>query len=86
MRPLFEMSRTEKLRVMEALWEDLSHEEDDLPSPAWHQEALAQTEQATAIGEAQFIDWEEAKLLLRHAAVADKVRNGVPLLARFNST
>lgn len=50
---------------MEALWEDLSREEDSLSPPACPQSALAQTEQATAAGEAHFIDWERAKKLLR---------------------
>jgi Putative addiction module component len=68
MRPIFDMSRTEKLRVMEALWEDLSHGEDDLLSPAWHQTALTQTEQATAAGNVHFMDWEQAKKLLCDAS------------------
>ena len=38
--PLHEMSVPEKLRVMEALWEDLSRNSDALESPRWHKAAL----------------------------------------------
>ena len=42
--PIKRMSRAEKLRAMEALWEDLSREESQFDSPAWHAKALRQTE------------------------------------------
>ncbi len=58
------LSRTEKLRMMEALWDDLTHDVP-LASPAWHGEALQATEAAVAAGEATFIDWEVAKQALR---------------------
>ena len=38
--PLKKMSRDEKLRAMEALWADLSQDENRLESPAWHGQAL----------------------------------------------
>jgi len=33
--PLKKMSRDDKLRAMEALWADLSQDEDRFESPAW---------------------------------------------------
>jgi Putative addiction module component len=33
------LSRAEKLRVMEAIWDDLTHEAESLESPAWHKQA-----------------------------------------------
>jgi len=57
------MTVAEKLRHMEALWHDLSRE--DLASPAWHSEILAQRDRLTAAGEEQFVDWETAKKQLR---------------------
>lgn len=62
------MSRTEKLRLMESLWQDLSRDEAATVSPAWHGAALAETERLLAAGEVHFIDWEEAKKSLREGS------------------
>jgi hypothetical protein len=59
--PLNEMSLPEKLRLMEALWEDLSRNSDALDSPAWHGPVLEEREKSIAAGEAHFSDWETAK-------------------------
>ena len=59
------LSRGEKLKLMEALWEDLSHQEDKFESPAWHAEELAKTEKRLAEGKEQVLDWETAKKALR---------------------
>jgi hypothetical protein len=58
------LTRMEKLRMMEALWDDLSREDVSLQSPAWHGDALREAEAALASGEAQFIDWDQAKKML----------------------
>ncbi len=63
--PLKEMTQAEKLMVMEALWEDLSQNEQTFESPAWHQEELAVTEERVKSGTEQFVDWEKAKKELR---------------------
>ena len=63
--PLKKMSRDEKLRAMEALWADLSLDEDQFESPVWHDEALREAERAVKAGKAKFSDWEEAKKRLR---------------------
>ncbi len=63
--PLKEMTQAEKLMVMEALWEDLSQDEQTFESPAWHQEELAVTEERVKSGTEQFVDWEKAKKELR---------------------
>ncbi|MGA2863052.1 MAG: addiction module protein [Verrucomicrobiota bacterium] len=60
-----QLPRSEKLKLMEALWEDLSHPEDAFESPAWHAEELAKTEQRLAAGEARILDWPAAKKELR---------------------
>ena len=60
-----QMPRAEKLRLMEALWDDLSRDEAALESPAWHAAALAETEQRLANGQEQVLDWEQAKAELR---------------------
>jgi hypothetical protein len=59
------LTRSEKLRMMEALWDDLAHDTTVLASPAWHGDALQEAEQALASGQADFVDWETAKQSLR---------------------
>ena len=56
-----QLSREEKLRVIEAIWEDLSSEAQSLQSPAWHESALQETEQRVQSGQEQILDWKEAK-------------------------
>jgi hypothetical protein len=38
-----QLPRQEKLRLMEALWADLSQDDAELEAPAWHGEALRTT-------------------------------------------
>jgi hypothetical protein len=59
------LSREEKLRVMEAIWEDLSKEGQEIESPAWHQEALQETAQRLKSGDEKTVDWHAAKKELR---------------------
>ena len=60
-----QLPRAEKLRLMEALWTDLSLREADIESPAWHEEALRETEAREAAGQEAPGDWEDAKRQLR---------------------
>jgi hypothetical protein len=63
--PLKKMTRSDKLRAMEALWADLSSDDAKVDSPAWHADALKETERLVRAGKAKFMDWDEAKTLLR---------------------
>lgn len=60
------LTRSEKLRMMEALWDDLTHDKTMLASPSWHGEALNEAEHAHATGQANFVDWGTAKQSLRN--------------------
>jgi len=60
-----QMSRLEKLKLMELLWEQLSRPDDAFASPGWHARELAATEQRLAEGKEQVLDWETAKKELR---------------------
>lgn len=62
---LDKLSREEKLGIMEALWLDLSRDSSRLESPAWHEEALRETEARAAAGLEKSMDWETAKRELR---------------------
>ena len=60
------LSRDEKLRFMEALWDDLSREDCAVVSPEWHGKALQETEESAVAGNQIPVDWEEAKRDLRN--------------------
>ena len=59
------LSRAEKLRVMEALWEDLCREDQSIQSPAWHESVLRETEERVQTGQEKILDWKVAKRELR---------------------
>ena len=63
--PLGQMTQTEKLMALEAIWNDLSQNETAFESPVWHQEELAATEARVQAGQEQFVDWEKAKKEMR---------------------
>jgi Putative addiction module component len=59
------MTLEEKLRAMEALWADLSRKEQDIESPAWHEQLLKERETRVKSGQEKFESWEDAKRELR---------------------
>lgn len=65
---LKKMSHADKLRTMEAIWSDLSKNENRFESPAWHGEALQEAQRLVKAGKAKFSEWEEAKARLRRKA------------------
>ena len=64
--PLDTMTVPEKLQVMEAIWTDLTRNADEIESPSWHGELLAERERRITSGEARFTDWETAKKEIRN--------------------
>ena len=71
--PLKQMTQAEKLMALEAIWDDLSRNEETFESPAWHKEELAATEERVKAGKEQFVDWEQAKEELREQFVPKEV-------------
>lgn len=63
--PLDKMTVAEKLRAMEMLWADLSRNEAQFESPAWHEDVLRDREAKIKSGKESFMDWETAKKQLR---------------------
>ena len=59
------LSYIDKLRLMEALWEDLRSDEEKYDSPAWHKDALKETENRLKDGIEEVLDWDIAKKSLR---------------------
>jgi len=64
---VMQLSRLEKLRLMESLWIDLSRVGDGVDSPPWHEAALWETERRVTSGEEEVLDWEEAKRRIRRS-------------------
>ena len=63
---IHELPNIEKIKVMEFLWQELTVKEDKYNSPEWHKDALMETEKRVAEGKEKYIDWNEAKQLLRN--------------------
>jgi hypothetical protein len=63
-----QMPRSEKLRLMEILWADLSRDESELESPAWHADVLRETSERRTRGQETTLAWEQAKAKLRNGA------------------
>ena len=59
------MTVAEKLCEMEALWADLSRDEQQIESPQWHGDVLRERVDAVKSGKESFVDWETAKKQLR---------------------
>ena len=55
------MSTTERLQIMEDIWDSLIHDASDLESPSWHVDVLAQRRQNIQAGQAEFITINELK-------------------------
>lgn len=62
---LGDLSVAEKLALMERLWDDLSRRPDDVPSPKWHGDVLAERIAAVRDGRTNFVSWDDAKKRLR---------------------
>ncbi|MFU8926195.1 addiction module protein [Acinetobacter puyangensis] len=59
-----QLSRIEKLQLLEQLWQDLSNDPD--PSiPQWHVDVLVQTEELVETNQSHFVDWYDAKKQLQ---------------------
>jgi hypothetical protein len=59
--PLHEMSLPSKMELLEALWDNLSRNPDQLESPGWHREVLDERRERLKIGDEKVSEWEAAK-------------------------
>jgi hypothetical protein len=59
------MTVPDKIRLMEALWRDLSEGDALVDSPDWQAEVLADRVSRLESGQDTFTDWDVAKKLLR---------------------
>jgi len=55
------MSASERLQTMEALWDSLLYEGNEIKSPDWHKDILEIRKRKIKTGKAKFIDIEDLK-------------------------
>lgn len=55
------MSMVERLQTMEAIWDSLSHEIDEIKSPKWHEDELSSRRGKIEKGEGEFVSLHELK-------------------------
>jgi hypothetical protein len=66
--PLDRMTTLDKLRALEAIWDDLQRASKGVPSPSWHADVLRAREKRAEAGSSQFADWPGAKRRIRERA------------------
>ena len=59
------MSVTERLQVMDQLWDSLNRYGDEISSPDWHQDVLADRKARAQRGEAKFLTLDQLRSRLR---------------------
>ena len=62
---LKQLNLSDKISLMEALWDELCRREEDVPVPQWHRQLLDERERQIKEGKATFADWETAKERIR---------------------
>jgi hypothetical protein len=55
------MTPSQRVLAMEALWESMCREEDEPESPGWHEQVLAERRERIASGEARFVTLEQLR-------------------------
>ncbi|MEZ6175772.1 MAG: addiction module protein [Candidatus Scalinduaceae bacterium] len=60
-----QLSHNDRLRAMEAIWKDLSSDEESFESPSWHKDVLKNTENRMNDGIEEVVVWDTAKKNLR---------------------
>lgn len=62
---LDQMSTSEKMLAMEALWSDLCDNAEAQQLPSWHREILNSRKKAVEEGREKILDWQDAKRMIR---------------------
>lgn len=64
---LKKMTKEEKLKVMEILWDDICRKVPDFSSPGWHEKILKAREKRLKDGKEKILDWSQAKDDIRNS-------------------
>jgi len=59
------MSVAERLQAMDQLWDSLNRDGDEIPSPDWHQDVLADRKARAQRGETKFLTLAQLRSRLR---------------------
>jgi len=59
------MSVAERLQAMEQLWESLHGHGEEIDSPDWHSDILADRKKRAQLGEAKFLTLDQLRARLR---------------------
>ena len=59
------MSVVDRLRAIEQLWDSVSKNDIDVPSPEWHGDVLNDRRRRAEAGEARFLTLQELKSRMR---------------------
>jgi putative addiction module component (TIGR02574 family) len=59
------MSVTQRLQAMDQLWDSLNRSGEQIPSPDWHQDVLADRKARAQRGEAKFLTLDQLRSRLR---------------------
>lgn len=62
-----QLTKQEKLQLMEIIWQQLSVDEDGLEVPESHKYMLEKRAEMAESGEAEFLDWDDAKRQINKA-------------------
>lgn len=60
------LSKVERLRVMDLIWESLLTESEEPASPEWHGDVIAERMEKMESGEAVFLSLDEARTRLKN--------------------
>ena len=63
--PLSKMTLSQKMEVMERVWNSMAADDAKFESPSWHLDVLKEREQLVVSGKTKFSDWSEAKERIR---------------------
>jgi putative addiction module component (TIGR02574 family) len=63
--PLDKMTNSDKIAIMEKIWDDLCRDPESIPSPTWHQDVLAAREKEEKEGRASFTSFDRVKERIR---------------------
>ncbi|OGR21557.1 MAG: cysteine methyltransferase [Desulfobacula sp. RIFOXYA12_FULL_46_16] len=55
------MSTIERLQTMEAIWDSLLYENNEIESPEWHEKILEKRKEKIKSGKAKFVSLSELK-------------------------
>ena len=59
------ISVTKRLQAMDQLWDSLTRDSEEIPSPDWHQDLLADRKARAQSGEAKFLTLDQLRSYLR---------------------